>query len=260
MTENIIIPEGKKIYFASDFHLGIPDYAESLKREKKLVRWLEQAAKDAFEIYLMGDIFDFWFEYKTTVPKGFVRLLGKIAELTDQGIRINIFRGNHDLWAFDYLEEVCGAILYREPVFKKYNNKIFFLTHGDGLGPGDRSYKILKRIFEFRPNQFLFRWIHPDIGTRLGLYFSHRSRLAHVTQNEMKVYNPPNEELPLWHYANEHFKKHPEVNYYIFGHYHLMREVQLSETTYFMLLGDWINSFSYAVFEGSDLVLTQFKD
>ena len=170
----------KKIYFASDFHFGIPDHASSLVRERLLIRWLDEVSVDAAEIFLMGDLFDFWFEYKTVVPKGFVRLLAKIASLCDVGILVHLFRGNHDVWAFDYLNKELGMQLHRAPVLRSFNNKVFYLTHGDGLGPGDHGYKFLKKVFESPLNQWLFRWLHPDIGTRMGLYFSKKSRIANV--------------------------------------------------------------------------------
>ena len=158
------------IYFASDFHLGIPDRVKSLERELKLVHWLNSIAADAKAIYLMGDIFDFWFEYKTVVPKGYTRLLGKLAELTDKGIEVHLFKGNHDLWAFSYLQDECGIQLHRKDEIVEYSGKKFYLAHGDGLGPGDKGYKFLKALFECRLAQFLFRWLHPDWGTRMGLY------------------------------------------------------------------------------------------
>ena len=180
----------KKTYFASDFHFGIPDHNSSLEREKRLVRWLDMIKNDADEVFLMGDIFDFWFEYRNVIPKGFVRLLGKIAEFTDCGIPVHVFRGNHDVWAFDYLEKEVGVQLHREPEIREFDGTKVFLAHGDGLGPGDNGYKFLKKVFEFKPNQWLFRWLHPDWGTRMGLYFSSRSRLAHVAKE--KKYNLKN--------------------------------------------------------------------
>ncbi len=257
---NINIPPGKKVYFASDFHLGIPDYRSSLEREKKLVRWLESISETAFEVYLMGDIFDFWFEYKKAVPKGYVRFLGKLTELTDAGIPVYIFRGNHDIWAFDYLEKECGVTLYRRPVVKSFNQQNFFLTHGDGIGPGDTGYKILKKVFEFRLNQWLFRWLHPDLGTRLGLFFSRRSRLANIARERKKPNGRKLDELPLWHFANNHARKQPEINFFIFGHNHLMRHETINDSTEFILLGDWINYFSYAEFDGTHLKLQQFHE
>ena len=161
-----------KIYFASDFHLGIPDHDSSMKREVKLVRWLDEIRKDASEIYLMGDIFDFWFEYKTAIPKGYARLLGKLAEITDAGIPVHLFRGNHDMWAFHYLQEELHIQLHRAPELKQFGSKQFYLAHGDGLGPGDHGYKFLKKVFACRFNQWLFRWLHPDLGIRMALFWS----------------------------------------------------------------------------------------
>jgi len=132
----------------------------------------------------MGDVFDFWFEYKTVVPKGYIRLLGKLAELIDNGIPVHVFKGNHDVWAFDYLTKEAGIILHRDPVERVFGNKTFYLAHGDGLGPGDTGYKFLKKVFELKFNQFLFRWLHPDIGTKMGLYFSRKSRIANVAREQ----------------------------------------------------------------------------
>ena len=156
--DNINLPSGKKLFFASDFHLGIPNTEESLVREKKLVSWLDQIKNEAFEIYLMGDVFDFWFEYKTVIPKGFVRLLGKLAEITDSGVPVHLFRGNHDVWAFDYLKKEVGIQLHRNPQVRIYNDKSFYLAHGDGLGPGDHGYKLLKKVFNsfFPKNSLTF--------------------------------------------------------------------------------------------------------
>jgi UDP-2,3-diacylglucosamine hydrolase len=147
---------GQKIYFASDFHLGIPDYASSLEREKKIVRWLDTIKKDAAEIYLLGDVFDFWFEYKSVVPRGFVRLLGKIAELTDSGIPVHWFTGNHDMWIFNYIPKELNVMLHRAPIQKEYNGKKFYIAHGDGLGPGDHGYKFIKKVFASGVCQWLF--------------------------------------------------------------------------------------------------------
>jgi UDP-2,3-diacylglucosamine hydrolase len=241
--KKIKLEEGKKVYFASDFHLGIPDHQSSLVREKKLVSWLDKIKDDAGLIYLMGDIFDFWFEYKTVIPKGFVRILGKIAEISDSGIPIHVFRGNHDIWAFDYLEKEAGVFLHRKAEIISYNEKIFFLAHGDGLGPGDNGYKFLKKVFEFRPHQFLFRWLHPDIGilkqTRLGD-------------------EPPYEKEMLYKYALSKAHKHPEVDYFIFGHRHRPLLTSLNEKASFMLLGDWLRHFTYGVFDGKKLSQESF--
>jgi len=258
-TDTIVLKNGK-IYFASDFHLGIPDYESSLQREKKIVSWLEMVSEDASEIFLMGDVFDFWFEYKTVVPKGYVRLLGKIAELTDKGIKIHLFRGNHDIWAFDYLEREAGVQLHRRPAFIEFGGKKFYLAHGDGLGPGDNGYKFLKKVFEFRPNQFLFKWLHPDIGARMGLYFSHKSRLANLSKEGKKENGTKPEEEMLYQYALRKIEEHPELDYLVFGHRHVPIQMMLNEKAELFILGDWISHFSYAVFEDGKMFLKFFKE
>ena len=248
-----------KIYFASDFHLGIPDHESSLIREKKLVRWLESIEGDATEIFLMGDIFDFWFEYKYVVPKGYVRLLGKIAEITDRGIPVHVFRGNHDIWAFDYLNKELGVKLYRKPQIREFDGKKFFLAHGDGLGPGDKGYKFLKKVFEFKPNQFLFRWLHPDIGARMGLYFSQRSRLAGMAKFKKNPVKVELEDEMLIHYANRKVKENPDIDYFIFGHRHIPLQEKIGDKAELIILGDWIYLFTYGVFENGEMKLKYFE-
>lgn len=250
-----------KIYFASDFHLGIPDYQSSLVREKKLVKWLDMISDDADEIFLMGDVFDFWFEYKHVIPKGYVRLLGKIAELTDKGIPVNVFKGNHDIWAFDYLNKELNVELHRKPVIRNFDGKNFFLAHGDGMGPGDNGYKFLKKVFEFKPNQFLFRWLHPDIGCWLGLYFSKQSRLANLAKYNKEIQENNNDELKydmLLKYANSKADKNPDIDYFIFGHRHIPIHEKIGDNAEMIILGDWLSYFSYAVFEDGKMSLKYF--
>ncbi len=251
---------GKKIYFVSDFHLGIPDHNKSLEREKKLVRWLDNIRTDAEEIFLMGDIFDFWFEYKTVVPKGFVRLMGKLAEISDAGIPVHLFKGNHDLWAFDYLEKEVGLHLYRFPVVRQIMGKTFFLAHGDGLGPGDKSYKFLKSVFEFPPNQFLFRWLHPDVGAWMGSYFSRRSRLAKMSRAGKEEAHFDKEKEMLFQYAQKKAEAHPEVDFFVFGHRHMPIILPVNAKTHLVILGDWISHFSYGIFDGNTFRLAVFDD
>ncbi|MDP2235161.1 MAG: UDP-2,3-diacylglucosamine diphosphatase [Bacteroidales bacterium] len=249
----------KNIYFASDFHLGVPDHDSSLRRELLLVKWLEEITPTAKEIFLMGDIFDFWFEYKTVVPKGYVRLLGKIATLTDNGIPVHIFRGNHDLWAFDYLQKETGAILYRRSIVRDFDSKKFFLSHGDGLGPGDTGYKLLKRVFENRFNQFLFNWLHPDIGTRLGLYFSHKSRIANIAREQKNDFKIDIEKEMLYMYCQKKLETQPDIDYFIFGHRHVPINHALNEKSRLIILGDWVINFTYAVFDGENLELKKYN-
>lgn len=249
-----------KIYFASDFHLGIPDAVSSLNREKMLVRWLDQVSADATAIFFMGDVFDFWFEYKYVVPKGYVRLLGKMAEITDRGIPFHLFRGNHDVWAFDYLNKELGVQIHRKASVFEFDNKKLFLAHGDGLGPGDKGYKLLKKVFEFKPNQFLFRWLHPDLGARMGLYFSKKSRLANIYKEGKKEETTPLEEEMLFQYVERKAVELPEVDYFIFGHRHIPLQEKVSNNAEIIILGDWLRHFSYGVFEDGKMRLEFFKD
>lgn len=218
---------------------------------------------DADEIFLMGDIFDFWFEYKHVIPKGYVRLLGKIAELTDKGIPVNIFKGNHDIWAFDYLNKELNVSLHQKPVIREFDGKKFFLAHGDGLGPGDRGYKFLKKVFEFRPNQFLFKWVHPDIGCRLGLYFSKQSRLANVAKYNKEIQKENHDEMKydmLLHYANRKAIDNPDIDYFIFGHRHIPIQEKIGKNAEIIILGDWISHFTYGVFEEGRMSLKYFNN
>jgi len=249
----------KNIYFASDFHLGVPDHDNSLLREKRFVQWLTAIEHEAAEIYLMGDLFDFWFEYKTVVPKGFVRILGKLASLTDRGIPIHFFKGNHDLWAFDYLEKEAGVKLYREPEIKVIGSKTFFLAHGDGLGPGDQGYKFLKKVFENKVNQYLFRWLHPDLGSRMGLYFSRKSRIANIAKEKKNDFKVDIESEMLFDFCRETLQTHPKIDYFVFGHRHFPVVHPMNEKTKLVLLGDWVTNFTYAVFDGNSLFLNQFE-
>ena len=248
----------KKVYFASDFHLGIPDYDSSLIREKMLVSWLDEIKKDASAIYLMGDIFDFWFEYKQVVPKGYVRLLGKLAELTDSGIPIHIFKGNHDVWAFGYLHKELGIQIHRDAEVAEYQGKKLFLSHGDGLGPGDKGYKLLKKVFAFKPNQFLFKWLHPDLGTAMGLFFSHRSRLANITKEKAERNNIPLEKEMLYQYALRKTDQIPDIDYFVFGHRHIPTLEKLNEKATLIILGDWITHFTYGVLSEGKMELKKF--
>jgi UDP-2,3-diacylglucosamine hydrolase len=250
---------GTKIYFASDFHLGVPDHDNSLVREKKLVRWLDIIKHDAAEIFLMGDVFDFWFEYSTVIPKGYVRLLGKIAEIADSGIPVHVFRGNHDVWAFNYLNKELGVQLHRNPVIRNFNGKQFYLAHGDGLGPGDTGYKFLKKVFELKVNQFLFKWLHPDIGTRLGLYFSRKSRIANIAREHKNDFKFIVEKEMLYAYCMQTLEKQQDLDYFIFGHRHVPLVYPLNGKANMVILGDWVTNFTYAVFDGEKLDLQFFE-
>jgi UDP-2,3-diacylglucosamine hydrolase len=246
---------GKKIYFASDFHLGVPDHAQSLVREKRIVKWLDEIKGDAEEIFLMGDLFDFWFEYRHSVPKGYVRLLGKLAEISDSGIPIHIFTGNHDMWIFDYLPQELNAKVYRAPITREFNGKKFFLGHGDGLGPGDRGYKFIKKVFASKFSQWLFARFHPNFGIWFANYWSRRSRVA--TGNSDEKFLGADKEW-LFIFAKEQEAK-THFDYYIFGHRHLPLDLQVNETSRYINLGEWIKSNSYAVFDGKEVELKYYK-
>ncbi|HNQ12455.1 MAG TPA: UDP-2,3-diacylglucosamine diphosphatase [Bacteroidia bacterium] len=241
------------IYFISDFHLGVPNSDASLKREKDIVRWLDFIKKDALEVYILGDVFDFWFEYKHVVPKGFVRLLGKLAELSDSGIKIHYFTGNHDMWVFDYLPKEIGCTLYREPIEREFGNKKFFIGHGDGLGPGDHGYKFIKKVFASKICQWLFARLHPNLGIGIANYWSRRSRIATSTDNE--TYKGDDKEF-LVLFCKEKIKTQA-IDYFIFGHRHLPIDMRIGESRY-INLGEWINYRNYAVFNGSELLFKTF--
>jgi len=245
---------GKKIYFASDFHLGVPDHASSLEREKKIVRWLDEIFPDCEELYLLGDVFDFWFEYKTVVPRGFVRLLGKIAQFTDAGIPVHYFTGNHDMWTFDYLTTELNVKLYREPIETEYNGKKFYIGHGDGLGPGDHGYKFIKKVFASPVSRRLFAFLHPYIGVSIANYFSGKSRIATGTTDE--TYHGEEKEWLVIH-ARELLQKN-HYDYFIFGHRHLPLDIKINGDSRYINLGDWVKYFTYAVFDGKELELMKY--
>jgi UDP-2,3-diacylglucosamine hydrolase len=247
---------GKKIYFASDFHLGAPNQEESKKREKRVVAWLDEAKKDAQEIYLVGDIFDFWFEYKHAIPKGFVRLQGKLAEITDSGIPVHVFTGNHDMWIFDYLPQELGIKLYRAPIEKTYNGVNFLIGHGDGLGPGDSQYKMLKAVFASKLCQWAFARIHPNLGISIAQAWSKSSRKTNLAYDE-KFHGEDKEHLVL--YCKAYIKKNPTINYFVFGHRHLPLEIKVGENSTYINLGEWIKHNSYAVFDGEKLELKRYS-
>jgi UDP-2,3-diacylglucosamine hydrolase len=231
----------KSIYFASDFHLGIPDFETSIQREKKIIQWLNQCSADAEAIYLVGDLFDFWFEYKKAVPKGFTRFLGTLAHITDSGLPVHVFTGNHDLWMFGYLEKECGVTLHTRPVTLNVQNKTILVGHGDGLGPGDYGYKFIKKVFTHPLHQFLFRQLHPDLGIRLASGLSKTSRNANY-EEDMKFLGEDKEWLVS--YCKKMLQK-SHYDYFIFGHRHLPLEIALSYTSTYLNLGDWITHQTY---------------
>ena len=248
---NMNIPKGKNVYFASDNHLGAPNAAASRIREKQFVAWLDSIRHDATAIYLMGDLFDLWIEYKRVVPKGFVRVLGKLAELTDSGIPIYLFVGNHDMWMKNYFQEELGIPVFYEPQQITLNDKTFFIGHGDGLGPGDKGYKRMKKMLSNRFNQRVFRWIHPDLGLRIAQHLSLKNRL--ISGDNDKVYNGPDSEW-LVHFCRKKLETQ-DMDYFVFGHRHLPLDIELPKNSRYINLGDWIEYNTYAVFDGENLSL-----
>jgi len=246
----------KKIYFLSDFHLGAPDAASSLVREKRICRFLDAAKTDAATIFIVGDLFDFWFEYSTVVPKGYVRILGKLAELTDSGIAIHFFVGNHDMWMKNYFQSELNIPVYFEPKTFVFNNKKFLIGHGDGLGPGDKGYKMMKTVFRNPACQWLFGILPPYFGIGLANYFSKKSR-AQTGQVDEKFLGEENEWLII--YSKEILQKE-HYDYFIFGHRHLPIDVELKGNSRYINLGEWIKYNSYAVFDGDTLTLQYYKE
>lgn len=249
------LPANKKVYFSSDNHLGAPTYKESRVRERIFVDWLDQIKEDAGAIFLLGDLFDFWFEYKEVVPKGFVRTLGKLAELSDSGIPIHFFVGNHDLWMNDYFEKELQITVYHQPKVFEINNQLFFIGHGDGLGPGDLGYKRMKKVFTNPFSKWLYRWLHPDLGVKLARHLSVKNKL--ISGDEDAQFIGEDKEW-LVQYAH-HKLKEKHYDYFVFGHRHLPMEIQLNENAKYVNLGDWIKYYTYAEFDGVNLNLKKFK-
>lgn len=251
----IRLEENKKIYFASDQHFGAPTPKESKEREAKFVRWLDEIKADAQVLFLMGDLFDFWHEWNFVVPKGFVRVLGKIAELKDSGIEIYFFVGNHDLWMKGYFQEELGIPVFFEKQYFNINGKMFLLAHGDGLGPGDKGYKRMKKVFTHPLSQWLFKWLHPDWAMRLAIYLSTKNKL--ISGEEDKQFLGEDKEFLIL-YAKEKLKTE-KIDYFVFGHRHLPMVLEISPTAKYINLGDWISYFTYGVFNGEEFYLGDKK-
>lgn len=245
------IPEGKKIYFLSDFHLGIPDHASSIVREKRIVAFLEKASSDAAVIFILGDLFDFWFEYRKVVPKGFVRILGKLADITDKGIPVHFFVGNHDMWMSGYFEQELNIPVYFNPKEFIFNDKLFLIGHGDGLGPADHGYKFIKKVFRNPVAKFIFGILPPYIGMSIAHYFSKSSRA--VTGNTDEKFLGEENEWLVQYCKDVLNRKH--YDYFIFGHRHLPIDFQLNDKSRYINLGDWIRYDSYAEFDGYSVTL-----
>jgi UDP-2,3-diacylglucosamine hydrolase len=247
----IITSKDKKVYFASDQHLGAPTAEQSFLREKKFLAWLNVIKEDAAAIFLVGDLFDFWFEYKTVVPKGFVRVLGKLAEIRDSGIPIYFFVGNHDLWMNDYFEKELNIPVYHKPEVFLINNKKVFIGHGDGLGPYDKGFKRLKKVLTFPLFQWLYRWFHPDLGMKLGQYMSVKNKM--ISGDDDAKYLGDDKEWLVQYCKRKLESNH--YDYFVFGHRHLPLEIQLQDNSKYVNLGDWITHFTYGEFYKGELYL-----
>lgn len=248
----------KKVYFLSDAHLGSRAIEHNRTQERRLVNFLESIKDNASAIYLLGDMFDFWYEFKTVVPKGYTRFLGKLSELTDAGIEIHFFIGNHDIWCGDYLSKECGLILHHEPLTTEIYGKEFYLAHGDGLGDNSGSFKLLRAAFHNRTLQTLFSALHPRWSMELGLTWAKHSRMKRINGKEPDYMGEEKEFLVL--YTKDYLKLHPTINYFIYGHRHILLDLMLSASARVLILGDWITYFSYAVFDGENLILEEFTE
>lgn len=245
----------KKIYFVSDAHLGSRMEKDPKAHEKRLVDWLDQVKEDASTIYMLGDMFDFWYEYKTVVPKGYVRFLGKMAELIDAGIEIHFFTGNHDLWTFGYLEQEVGLIVHRKPEIVRLGNKTFYLAHGDGLSTDDHGFKFIRNIFHNRTCQKLFRFVPPQIGQNFGFRWSKNNRLK-LTPEDHEYKGENKEHLVI--YAKKFFENNPDVDFAVFGHRHIELDLQLQNRKRVVILGDFIRLYTYGVFDGENFWLENY--
>lgn len=248
----------KNTYFLADAHLGSLATEHPRTQERRLVRFLDNIKEKASAIYLLGDMFDFWHEYRNVVPKGFTRFLGKLSELTDMGVEVHYFIGNHDIWAYDYLEKECGVIIHRKPLTTEINGKVFFLAHGDGLGDPDTKFKILRRIFHNPLCQFLFRAIHPRWGMAFGLKWAKHSRMKRPDGKE-PTYLGEDKEC-LVRFSKSYMQEHADIDYFIYGHRHIELDLRLSKKTRMLILGDWIWQFTYAVFDGEHLFLEEYVE
>ena len=243
-----------KVYFLSDAHLGSKSHTNSIDVERKMCRWFDAVKHDAKAIYLMGDIFDYWFEYKNVVPRGFTRVLGKLSELTDAGIPIYFFIGNHDIWLTDYLSTECGLIVKKKPVIETIDGKVFFLAHGDGLGVESKMFSFLRKIYH---NSFLripFAAVHPRWTIALAEKWSNFTRKNEEIQDFLGE-----DKEHLVQFAKEKLETEPQINYFVFGHRHIMLNLQLKKDSNIVILGDWMSYFSYGVFDGETLQLKNFE-
>ena len=249
---------GKNVYFLSDAHLGSLAIPHGRTQERRLVRFLDSIKEKASAVYLLGDMFDFWNEYRYVVPKGYSRFLGKLSELTDNGVEVHFFAGNHDLWTYGYLEEECGVIVHKAPVTTEIYGKVFFLAHGDGLGDPDNKFKILRKLFHNHTCQRLLKFVHPRWGMALGLNWAKHSRLKRADGKEVPFMGEDKEFLVR--FARDYKRSHPNIDYFLFGHRHIELDLPIDKSTRMLILGDWIWQFTYAVFDGEHLFLGEYVE
>lgn len=249
----------KNVYFLSDAHLGSRAIPHARQQERRLVRFLDEIKDRASAIYLLGDIFDFWYEYRHVVPKGYTRLLGKISELTDSGVEVHFFTGNHDIWCKDYFEQECGMILHHDPITIEIADKLFFLGHGDGLGDPDKKFRLLRTLFRSKLCQTLFSCLHPRWAMAFGLRWAQHSRMKHSIQGGEEPYMGEDKEYLVQH-AKSYLKEHPQINYFIYGHRHIELDLMLSRTSRVLILGDWITQFTYVVYDGENLFMENYEE
>ena len=246
----------KKVYFLSDAHLGSRGIEHGRMQERRLVNFLDSIKNKTAAIYLLGDMFDFWYEFKLVVPKGYTRFLGKISELTDMGVEVHFFIGNHDIWCGDYLEKECGMILHREPYTCEIFGKEFFMAHGDGLGDTDRSFKLLRAMFHSHFLQVLFSSLHPRWSVDMGLEWAKHSRLKREGGKEPPYMGEDKEFLVL--YSKYYLQTHPNINFFLYGHRHIELDLMITHSARVLILGDWITHFTYAEFDGERLTLNNY--
>ena len=249
----------KKIYFASDAHLGARFLKDPLATERRLTRWLDSVKREAAAIWFLGDMFDYWYEYKYVVPKGHTRFLGKLAELSDMGVEIHFFIGNHDIWMFDYLPREIGAVIHRDTLTVDLLGKRFFLGHGDEVDYRSRAFRLMRRVFRNRFCQWLYAGIHPRWTFGFALGWSLSSRRSGLEKQEEREYQGEAGEY-LVAIAKEYLKTHPDINFFIFGHRHIMLDLMLSRTARILIAGDWMRYCSYIVWDGENLFLEQFEE
>ena len=248
----------KNVYFISDAHLGSLALKHRRTQERRLVRFLDSIKDKASAVYLLGDMFDFWYEYKYVVPKGFTRFLGKISELTDMGVEVHFFTGNHDIWAYSYLEEECGVIMHKSSITTEIGDKVFFLAHGDGLGDNDKKFKFISAVFHNRLCQRMFSALHPRWAMSFGLNWAKHSRLKRVDGVEPPYMGEDKEYLVQ--FSKNYIKTHNNIDYFLFGHRHIALDLILSKKSRILILGDWIRLFTYAVYDGEHLFLEHYVE